>query len=104
MPPFTNTELISGTKSGGAIKPVEPADIAAAVVKTLEKPKTHVSLPPPLRFTAQAAQMLGPRGRRWLNKRLGLDTVFLDFDRSARQTYEHRAQAARGVVESSEPD
>jgi NAD(P)-dependent dehydrogenase (short-subunit alcohol dehydrogenase family) len=104
MPPFTNTELISGTKSGGAVKPVEPADIAAAVVKTLEKPKTHVSVPPPLRFTAQAAQMLGPRGRRWLNKRLGLDTVFLDFDRSARQTYEHRAQAARGVVESSEPD
>ena len=83
---------------------MEPADIAAAVVKTLEKPKTHVSVPPPLRFTAQAAQMLGPRGRRWLNKRLGLDTVFLDFDRSARQTYEHRAQAAQGVVESSDQD
>ncbi len=45
MPPFTNTELISGTKSSGAIKPVEPEDIAAAVVKTLEKPKTHVSVP-----------------------------------------------------------
>ena len=38
------------------------------------------SVPTPLRFTAQAAQMLGPRGRRWLNKRLGLDTVFLNFD------------------------
>ena len=45
MPPFTNTELISGTKSSGAIKPVEPEDIAAAVIKTLEKPKTHVSVP-----------------------------------------------------------
>ncbi len=85
MPPFTNTELISGTKSSGAIKPVEPEDIAAAVVKTLEKPKTHVSVPAPLRFTAQAAQMLGPRGRRWLNKRLGLDTVFLDFDADKRR-------------------
>jgi hypothetical protein len=99
MPPFTNTELISGTKSSGAIKPVEPEDIAAAVVKTLEKPKTHVSAPAPLRFTAQAAQMLGPRGRRWLNKRLGLDTVFLDFDVKARESYEERAQAAQGVVE-----
>jgi NAD(P)-dependent dehydrogenase (short-subunit alcohol dehydrogenase family) len=98
MPPFTNTELISGTSSG-AIKPVEPDDIAAAVIKTLEKPKTHVSLPAPLRFTAQAAQMLGPRGRRWLNKRLGLDTVFLDFDTKAREGYEHRARAAQGVVE-----
>jgi NAD(P)-dependent dehydrogenase (short-subunit alcohol dehydrogenase family) len=102
MPPFTNTELIAGTKSGGAIKPVEPEDIAAAVIKTLEKPKTHVSVPAPLRFTAQAAQMLGPRGRRWLNKRLGLDTVFLDFDRAKREGYERRAQAAQGVVESPE--
>jgi NAD(P)-dependent dehydrogenase (short-subunit alcohol dehydrogenase family) len=99
MPPFTNTELISGTKSGGAIKPVEPEDIAKAVVKTLVKPKTHVSVPPPLRFTAQAAQMLGPRGRRWLNKKLGLDRVFLDFDSKARRDYEQRAQAAQGVVE-----
>jgi short-subunit dehydrogenase len=99
MPPFTNTELISGTKNSGAIKPVEPEDIAAAVVKTLDKPKTHVSVPAPLRFTAQAAQMLGPRGRRWLNKRLGLDTVFLDFDADKRRSYEQRAQAAQGVVE-----
>jgi NAD(P)-dependent dehydrogenase (short-subunit alcohol dehydrogenase family) len=99
MPPFTKTELIAGTKSGGAIKPVEPEDIAAAVIKTLEKPKTHVSVPPALRFTAQTAQLLGPRGRRWLNKRLGLDSVFLDFDRSARQGYEQRAQAAQGVVD-----
>ena len=68
MPPFTNTELISGTAGSGAIKPVEPEDIAKAVIKTLDKPKTHVAVPPPLRFTAQAAQMLGPRGRRWLNK------------------------------------
>ncbi len=100
MPPFTNTELISGTTSGGTIKPVEPEDIAAAVIKTLEKPKTHVSVPTPLRFTAQTAQMLGPRGRRWLNKRLGLDSVFLTFDRDKRQSYEHRAQSAQGVVES----
>lgn len=97
MPPFTNTELIAGTKSSGAIKPVEPEDIAAAIIKTLNKPKTHVSVPPPLRFTAQAAQLLPPRGRRWLNKKLGLDTVFLDFDTAKRKSYEDRAQAAQGL-------
>ncbi|MCK0175603.1 MULTISPECIES: SDR family oxidoreductase [Mycobacteriaceae] len=102
MPPFTNTDLISGTKSSGALKPVEPEDIAAAVVKTLNKPKTHVSVPPPLRFTAQAAQLLPPRGRRWLNKKLGLADVFLEFDRTKRQGYESRAQAALGVVEGPE--
>ena len=102
MPPFTKTELISGTKTSAANKPVEPEDIAAAIVKTLDKPKTHVSVPPPLRFVAATASMLGPRGRRWLNKRLGLDRVFLDFDPNARQGYEHRAQAALGVVETPE--
>ena len=34
--------------------------------------------------------------------RLGLDTVFLTFDRTARQSYESRAQAAQGVVEGNE--
>src|SRR5689334_23097422 len=96
MPPFTNTELISGTKEM-SIKPAEPEDIAAAIVKTLNKPKTHVSVPPALRFTAQAAQMLGPRGRRWLNKKLGLEHVFLDFDTAKRKSYEDRAQAAQGL-------
>lgn len=100
MPPFTNTELISGTKSGGAIKPVEPEEIAAAIVKTLNKPKTHVSVPPPLRFTAQAAQMLPPKARRAMNKALGLDNVFLEFDKTKRKAYEDRARAAQGVIES----
>ncbi|CAN3126781.1 SDR family oxidoreductase [Mycobacterium sp. smrl_JER01] len=99
MPPFTKTELISGTKETAGTKPVEPEDIAAAIAKTLDKPKTHVAVPPFLRFTAQAAQMLGPRGRRWMNKKLGLDHVFLDFDTTKRQGYEQRAQSALGVVE-----
>ncbi|CQD10366.1 short chain dehydrogenase [Mycolicibacterium conceptionense] len=82
------------------MKPVEPEDIAAAIVKTLNKPKTHVSVPPPLRFTAQAAQMLPPKGRRKLNKLLGLDRVFLEFDKAKRKSYEDRARSAQGVIES----
>ena len=104
MPPFTNTELISGTRETPGTKPVEPHEIAAAVVKTLDKPKTHVAVPPFLRFTAQAAQMLGPRGRRWMNKKLGLDSVFLEFDTTQRQSYEQRAQSALGVVEGAKAE
>jgi short-subunit dehydrogenase len=99
MPPFTNTQLISGTAETVGTKPVEPEDIAAAIVKTLDKPKTHVSVPTPLRFTAALSSMLGPRGRRLMNRKLGLDNVFLEFDRTARQTYEDRARAATGVIE-----
>jgi short-subunit dehydrogenase len=99
MPPFTNTQLVSGTKETAGTKPVEPEVIAAAIVKTLDKPKTMVSVPTPLRFTAAAASMLGPRGRRWMNRKLGLDNVFLEYDQAARKSYEDRAQASLGVVE-----
>ncbi|HEX2212927.1 MAG TPA: SDR family oxidoreductase [Mycobacterium sp.] len=102
MPPFTRTELISGTKETPGTKPVEPEQIAEAIVKTLDKPKTHVAVPPFLRFTAQAAQMLGPRGRRWMNRKLGLDNVFLEFDSTARKSYEDRARTAQGVVEGTD--
>jgi short-subunit dehydrogenase len=99
LPTFTNTELIAGTHTSAAQKPVQPEDVAAAVVKVLDKPTTIVSVPRPLRFVAALAQMLSPRGRRRLSKRLGNDRVFLDFDRTARQRYEERAQHALGVTD-----
>ena len=104
-------ELVRG--SGNVFADFDVADaslrqlraiLAAEVVKTLDKPKTHVAVPPFLRFTAQAAQMLGPRGRRWMNKKLGLDSVFLEFDTTQRQSYEQRAQSALGVVEGAKAE
>ena len=50
---------------------------------------------------AALAQMLGPRGRRWLSKKLGNDRVFLDFDAHARERYEDRAQHALGVTDET---
>jgi NADP-dependent 3-hydroxy acid dehydrogenase YdfG len=102
MPPFTNTELISGTRPGSAGKPVEPEAIAAAIVKVLDKPKTHVSVPGGLRFVLSITNTLGPRGRRWLNRRTGTDRVFLDFDVAARRSYEERARTATGVLVNDE--
>jgi short-subunit dehydrogenase len=99
MPTFTNTELIAGTKATGAQKPVQPEDIAAAIVKAIDKPKTHVSVPTPLRCVAALTSLLGPRGRRWLARKTGNDRVFLDFDKTERQRYEERAQSATGVIE-----
>ena len=62
MPTFTNTELITGTHATSAQKPVEPEDIAAAVVKVLDKPTTLVSVPPALRFVSAITPTLGPQG------------------------------------------
>lgn len=100
MPTFTNTELIAGTHTSAAQKPVEPEDIAKAVVKVLDKPTTLVSVPAALRFVSAITPTLSPKARRWLSHKMGNDTVFLDFDRKARAGYEARAQAAQGVVES----
>ena len=104
MPTFTNTELIAGTHTSAATKPVQPEDIAAAVVKTLDKPKSAVSVPYSGRFMAAATAFLPPRGRRWLSEKMGTDRVFLDFDTTARAAYEQRAQTATGVLEPPKSD
>jgi short-subunit dehydrogenase len=101
LPGFTNTELIAGTHGGPAEKPLQPDDVAAAVVKVLDKPTTIVSVPRSVRFVAALTQTLGPRGRRWLGTKLGTDRVFMKFDSAERERYEYRAQHALGVEDSS---
>lgn len=100
LPTFTNTELIAGTSPSAAQKPVQPEDVAAAVVRVLDKPKTLTSVPGFGRRSAILASLLPDRGRRWLNKKAGNDTVFLTFDTAARQAYEDRARNATGVIEN----
>lgn len=102
MPPFTRTELISGTAQTRTNKPVEPAAIAAAIVRVLDKPKTHVTVPGGIRFLLGPIGLLGPRGRRWVGRRFGTDRVFLEFDTAARSGYERRAQDARGIVRTGQ--
>lgn len=101
MPTFTNTELISGTATGGMTKPVQPEDIAAAVVRVLDKPKSAVAVPGAYRFIAASTAFLPPRARRWLSAKMGTARVFLDYDADARAAYEKRAQSAIGVIEQS---
>lgn len=70
------------------------------MVKALDNPKiTHLSVPSTLRFVGILTAILPPKGRRWLTKKFGNDTVFLNYDAAARASYEQRAQSAIGVVE-----
>jgi hypothetical protein len=48
--------------------------------------------------------MLGPRGRRWVNRRAGSDRLFLKFDVAARRPYEERAQVATGLLDDEGSD
>ncbi len=99
LPAFTNTELISGTATNAATKPVQPEVVAAAIVKVLDKPKVQASVPGWSRWVGIMTMMLSARSRRWLGKKTGTDTVFLNVDATARAAYEDRAQHATGVVE-----
>ena len=100
LPTFTNTELIAGTTPSAAQRPVPPEEIAAAVVKVLDKPSiTHLSVPGQIRPVAALTTLLPPRARRWLSHKLGNDTVFLNLDGAARSAYERRAQSSTGVLD-----
>lgn len=101
LPTFTNTELIAGTTTSAAQKPISPDDVAAKVVKVLDKPTTLVSAPGFGRRAAILTTLLPDRARRWLNKKTHNDTVFLQLDTAARQAYEDRAQHATGVIDTS---
>ena len=104
MPPFTNTELISGTNTGGAHQAGRARGHRGSGdqdPRQAENPCLRSALR--CGSPAQAAQMLGPRGRRWLQQDASAyDSVFLTSTATERQNYEQRAQAAQGVVESPE--
>ena len=72
------------------------------MIKVLDKPTTLRSVPSWGRFFAAPTPALSAKARRWLSHKMGNDTVFLNYDRDVRQSYEQRAQAAQGVVEGPE--
>ena len=102
LPTFTATELIAGTSPSAAQKPVQPEDVAKAVVRVLDTKKTQVSVPGFAQVASILAMLLPTRGRRWLNRRTGNDRVFLDLDTAARQAYAQRAQSSTGLAEPDE--
>lgn len=101
LPTITNTDLISGTTTT-ATKPVPPEQVAAAVVKVLDKPKTQVLVPDSSRIVGIMTMLLPTRTRRWLGKKAGTDTLFLNLDTKARAAYQDRAQHATGIVEHND--
>lgn len=98
LPTFTNTELIAGTDSTGAQKPVEPEDIAEAVVRIIEKPRVQVTVPKPLGAVTTIVNSLPTKVRRFMSKKTGTDRVFLDIDTNARSAYENRVGSSLGVT------
>jgi NAD(P)-dependent dehydrogenase (short-subunit alcohol dehydrogenase family) len=90
LPSFTNTELIAGTEATGMMKPIQPADVAAAVVRMIDRPKATATVPKLFAFGGANWSLTSARAKPWLRSRLGLDTVFTEFDQAGRGDYVDR--------------
>ena len=90
LPSFTNTQLIDGTEATGLMKPVQPEEVAKAVLKVILKPKLTATVPPYFAFSGANWSLTAARAKPWLRGKLGLDTVFTEFDHAERAAYEDR--------------
>jgi short-subunit dehydrogenase len=90
LPSFTNTELIAGTEATGMMKPIQPADVAAAVVRMIDRPQATATVPKLFAFSGANWSLTPARAKPWLRSRLGLDTVFTEFDQAERNDYVDR--------------
>ncbi|WP_106399630.1 SDR family oxidoreductase [Actinocorallia populi] len=93
LPSFTNTELVAGTRSPRGQKNCEPEDIAAAVVSLLARPRPQVVVPAALGPQIRSMPLVPQRVKDLLSRRLGLDTIFLEFDHGARKSYDERIRS-----------
>ncbi|MEJ7832212.1 MAG: SDR family NAD(P)-dependent oxidoreductase [Nocardioides sp.] len=90
LPSFTNTELIDGTDAAGLMKPIEPADVARAIVRAIARPTPVTVVPPYFALGAATWSLTSSRAKPWLRRRLGLDTVFTEPDLARRAAYDDR--------------
>jgi NAD(P)-dependent dehydrogenase (short-subunit alcohol dehydrogenase family) len=90
LPSFTNTGLIDGTTAPKLSTPIQPEQVAAAVVGLFGKHKPVATVPSSLAFSSLQWGLMPHRAKRWLGRKTGMDTMFTDFDHSARAGYEHR--------------
>lgn len=96
MPGVVDTELAKGTATGSA-KLLQPADVAAAVVAAIERPKFDVTVPAFIDPVLRVINVL-PRGPRdLLLRRIIPDQVQAVAGHNDRADYEKRIGASRPV-------
>ncbi|HEU0018723.1 MAG TPA: SDR family oxidoreductase [Thermoleophilaceae bacterium] len=91
MPVPVNTELAAGLERGRGSTFVEPEDVAAEIVATLEHPRFDVPVPRSIGRLVHVTGVL-PRGaREALGRAFKADKILAEADLGARRDYELRA-------------
>ncbi|MCW2903826.1 MAG: short-chain dehydrogenase/reductase [Streptosporangiaceae bacterium] len=90
LPTFTNTELITGTRSARGQDIAEPEDVAAAVLSLIAKPRPRAAVPAKLGRQLRMAPLMPRRLQEAAARWYGLDDIFLTPDKEARRGYDAR--------------
>jgi NAD(P)-dependent dehydrogenase (short-subunit alcohol dehydrogenase family) len=94
IPGVVKTEMIAGYESPRGVAEVEPEDVAEAIVDALKRPRVDVWVPRSLGAINAAMRALPRRLSEAIGRRLGVERVTWQADRSARSAYEARAAAS----------
>lgn len=94
MPGIVRTELATGLTDSRFIKPVAASDVAAAIVKTLQRPRFDVYVPRSLDATFRFTRILPRAAAEWVARTFKGDQVLFAASPEARREYEARAAAS----------
>jgi short-subunit dehydrogenase len=90
MPSLAATELASGMKPPRFVPMVKPEQVAAAIAKTLERPKLEVIVPAWTTPLIRTTLMLPPNLRDRVRDFFRIGELGTEIDASARASYEQR--------------
>ena len=102
LPSFVRTELIAGAGVPRWPPVVSPEDVAAAVLRALERGTAEVYVPRSARLAAVLPALLPRRLVEGVGRMLGVDRVFAEVDGEARAVYAARLEGAPTEHEAGE--
>jgi NAD(P)-dependent dehydrogenase (short-subunit alcohol dehydrogenase family) len=98
LPGVVNTELTSGLPSVPGPRPVEPAEVAAAIVRALERPQFEVYVPRRLGRAIKVMAALPDPVKQVVRRMSKADAVLLGADPVARAAYLERTEPPPAVA------
>ncbi|HET9075087.1 MAG TPA: SDR family oxidoreductase [Solirubrobacteraceae bacterium] len=101
MPLVVNTDLGSGLSSHGALKVLQPEDVARAIVTAIERNRVDVYVPEWIGIVLRLQAVLPRFVNDTVIKLLGADKVLTDRDTARRGAYESQlSEDAQGAAEA----
>jgi NADP-dependent 3-hydroxy acid dehydrogenase YdfG len=100
MPIVVNTELGSGLPETRGFKPVEPEDVAAAIVEALQTGRYEVFVPRSVGRLFRVQALMPRRAIEAMGRALKGDQVLMAPDHAARAAYEARMESTVALAKS----